>query len=266
MQNLASKLMENDTNDGINMVEPGEDILGSAQLALDGGDNDRALQLYKQATVAMPDHAEAWAGLGDAYSALVEPAEAIAAYSRASEMAPDNGEYFLAQGRELLGQERYADAEPKLTRGLLLDILKGEDASDDWYNLGLCVYHQGSPAAALPFCEKALSFGTDPDSEQLLANCCFDLSAFDDAARHYENVLDHDPGHADSAANLGKSYEYLSRYEDAVTMLQKALSADPQNAELWASLSRCYGNLGQTDDANAAAEKYNALTGQPASQ
>ena len=235
------------------------DLLRQGKEALDRSDSLSALKAFGPIVQLRPENPEGWSGLGNAYSEAGESDQAIEAFKKAVELDPQNAEYFLQLGREQLATNQNEDAQQNLMHGLLLAGKDGDPG--DWYNLALCLYHQNKPAQAVPFCRSVLEMEHAPDSDaqQLLANCLYDIDAFEEAAELYQKVLTQQPDSHDSLVNLGFTLEILGRQEEAIPILEKAVTQDNKNRELYAGLSRCYAQIGKADESQAAAKKYNDL-------
>ncbi len=78
----------------VESVEPEKEdvhvLLQLAELALEGGDAEMALLRYQQAVEREPRSADAWTGKGTALQQLERYQEALEAYNRALELAPDH--------------------------------------------------------------------------------------------------------------------------------------------------------------------------------
>ncbi|MEK6987881.1 MAG: tetratricopeptide repeat protein, partial [Candidatus Thermoplasmatota archaeon] len=78
----------------VESVEPEKEdvlvLLQLAELALEGGDAEMALLRYQQAIEREPRSPEAWTGKGTALQQLERYKEALEAYDRALELAPDH--------------------------------------------------------------------------------------------------------------------------------------------------------------------------------
>jgi len=237
------------------------DFLERGKAALDRSDSTTALQAFGAVVQIDPEHPEGWSGLGNVYSEAGESARAIDAFKKAVELDGTCAEFFLQLGREQLSADQNEHAQQNLMQGLLLAGEKSDPG--DWYNLALSLYRQNKPGQAVPFCRTVLKMENAPDldAQQLLANCLYDIDAFDEAAELYQKVLVQQADNHDVLVNLGFTLEILGRQEEAIPILEKAVAQDGKNRDLYASLSRCYASVGKDDESQAAAQKYNELSG-----
>lgn len=233
------------------------DLLQPGRDALDRSESLAALTAFGTVLQIDQEHAEAWSGLGEAYSENGESDKAIEAFEKAVQFDPATAEYFLQLGREQLAVQKYPEAQTNLMQGLLLTTEEAD--TDDWYNLALCLFHQGKEGQAVPFLRKVIDRQPDKDAQQLLANCLYDLGIYEEAADLYQKVLDQEPDSTDALTNLGFTLEILGRQQEAIPVLQRAIAHDGKNADLYASLSRCYDAMGMEAESQAAAQKYHEL-------
>lgn len=249
---LFDKIAEAMTNPGALQRAQVPTLISKARQSIDS-DPDTAIKLLTAATAADPGNLEAWTALGDAYSGSDKPQDATEAYRKVIELDPGSPGAYIALGVELLTMEKYPDAENALMHGLLLE--EQPDGSD-FYNLALALYHQDKPGQAIAFCQKSLEKGSDADSEELLADCLYDLDCYSEAVEHYRGALSSNPANAHCASNLGFALELSDRPDEAIEALNSALENGANDAEVYGSLSRCYEKVGNEEQAQAMAEKY----------
>ena len=91
---VAAPAIPADFKSFVESVEPEKEevhvLLQLAELALEGGDADMALLRYQQAVDREPRSADAWTGKGTSLQQLERYEEALEAYDRALELAPDH--------------------------------------------------------------------------------------------------------------------------------------------------------------------------------
>jgi tetratricopeptide (TPR) repeat protein len=95
--------------------------VGNGYNAIDEG--KRALQIFDQMLAAKINTAEVHVGRGDALQRLNDPGMALAAYQRASELAPKSAALEFRRGLSLERMSRDADAEAAYRSALQLDSM-----------------------------------------------------------------------------------------------------------------------------------------------
>lgn len=174
---------------------------------------------YKRATEVSPQSAEAWIGLGRAYSPMSDDrAKAAAAFAAAARLAPARTDFLSAYADVLRQQNRWDDAEALLRRRL-------KDAPQDsfsHYLLGMGLMDsRPSPARAAQ---------AEAETREAL------------------RLSPHAPEAADQLAQM-----LLERGDtmEALTLLQGGLSDDPYNLNTLNTLARAYRRAGQAQRAAA---------------
>ncbi len=104
------------------------------------------------------------------------------------------------------------------------------------YNDGRALYSQAVQAAP-----------DSPDAHYGLATCCFMLSDFDAAARHFKEVTRLDPLRATAFINLGALYNRLGQQDEAILTLRRGVQLDPRKAEGYYNLGIAYRQKGLID-------------------
>ncbi len=165
---------------------------------------------------------EIWARFGDTLDAQKKTNEAIAAYEKASALAPDSITLRYALGALFWKAIRYDEAEK-----VFLEILKREpNEPRASFNLGDIYLTRGEAEKAVPFLEMA--------------------------ARNF-------PAEFDTRFALGRAFLAIGNVEKAVEELQTAVKLNPQIAEGFYHLGRALQRAGQTVEAKKATEKAREL-------
>src|SRR5262249_48223129 len=71
----------------------------------------------------------------------------------------------------------------------------------------------------------------------------------------YEQVLEHDPGHADAHLRLAELLAFRGRFREARSHYEHALAANPGNPTNLLGLARCRRSLGDGDAARATLDR-----------
>lgn len=165
---------------------------------------------------------EIWARFGDTLDAQKKTGEAIAAYEKASALAPDSITLRYALGALLWKAVRYDEAEK-----VFLEILKrqpGEPRAS--FNLGDIYLTRSEAARAVPFLEIS--------------------------ARAF-------PAEFDTRFALGRAYLSVGNVEKAIGELQAAVGLNPQIAEGFYHLGRALQRAGRKTEAAEATKKAREL-------
>ncbi|MEA2603372.1 MAG: eukaryotic-like serine/threonine-protein kinase [Acidobacteriota bacterium] len=175
-----------------------------------------------------------------------------------------------------LAAGRLDDAEAVL--GQLAEI----DPAGSLLQRGLLAKRRGHPQEALDLMHAAIRLQPSWLTLLTVANAEFELSRFDDARRHAEQLLAQSPGNveglkmlaqiellrnperaltllreaaksdpgADSLTNLGVNLMLLRRYGEAEESLRKALALQPENPDPALNLADCLTLLGRETEAH----------------
>jgi tetratricopeptide (TPR) repeat protein len=181
-----------------------------------------ALDLYQRTIVLDPQSALTHTGLGDAFCALGEYDQAIAAYKRAIRL-----------------DRNYAGA---------------------YAGLGRAYWAIGRPFDALTAYERALQRDKN-NARALVGAGTFYLSQDEKskAEATFRQAIIADPGYAMAYAGLGNLYRELGRLAEAKTMYLKACDMNPQKAAYFGGLGDICHALGEYDEAVAAYQKAIAI-------
>ncbi len=175
---------------------------GDAYLAK--GDLDRAVADYQRALKGKPDHpgnALAHARLGNLFLRQGRSREAVAAYTRAVELAPRLAMLQNDLGLALDADGRRSEAMDRFRRALELD----PRFADAHLNLGIALAETGSPDQAIDHYRSALRI--NPDLWEAHFNLAADLEAqgrLSEAGDHYRAALRLAPGSREAAAGLNR--------------------------------------------------------------
>ncbi len=132
------------------------------------------------------------------------------------------------------------------------------------YNLGIVLDHGGDSDGAIREFQKALFFYPE-DTVFLfaLANAHFRKGDYGEARGRYEEILSHDPHHADALFNLGLLDFDEGRMEEAAEYFKKSASSKTDLPDVYYLLSVIYRKKGMTREADEAKQKALALGADP---
>jgi len=191
--------------------------------------NQRARQLYKEATVLDPKYPVPIVGLSYTYWTDVifgwsrSPSESIAQAVELAQkaLALDDS---LADTRVLLGniylmKKQYELAMEELDKAVALN----PNGADVNALLGLMLRYLGRAEEAVERLEKAIRLNPIPPAWYLY--------------------------------NLGDAYRLARRYEEAIGLFKKAIHQNSDHFLAWIYLTATYGQMGREEEARAAADK-----------
>lgn len=189
-----------------------QDLLSQARLYQQAGVAAQAEQLYRQALLIDPDHADAHYELGN-----------LLAHHGHFQAAADCYQHVLRL------QPAHAEAHN---------------------NLGVMLAEQQQTAAAVPWYLKAIAIRPDyAEAYYNLGNAWKEQECLDEAAVRYRQTLELRPGFAGAHLNLGIVLARLGQLADAVTQYHEAMRLSPDGAEAHNNLGLALSHLGRHDEA-----------------
>lgn len=166
---------------------------------------EKALSLYREALIFLPNHPKAGFMLVQLFFKLNRTDEAIQATRQAIDMYPKNGEMVLSFSAILTEKEQYAEAEKMYRHYLTFN----PQASSAHYNLGVLALAQGRYEEAIVNLQRAIKDAPDnTDAHLYLAQALEKVGKSQEAIRAYRRVLALDP-HNKIAADRVKANETM---------------------------------------------------------
>ena len=184
--------------------------------------------------------------LGSAHAGLGRPDPAIACFTRALEIEPDNAEIHLNLGILFgsLGRDENAIA----CFGKVIAI--APDNADAHNNLGILLGKKGRYEEAIVATERALRIRpTHAVMHFNLGNLLKDCGRMDEAVAAFRKAIACQPNYAGAYNNLGHLLGSLGRNEEAAAALSQAVALKPDFADAHNNLGVALGNLGRHDQA-----------------
>ena len=166
-------------------------------------------------------NADAYAGLGDAYDALGQSAEALTAYEKALELNPGLTALRAPLGTLYYGVGNYEKAEINLKQAL---ALKPDDTRlQDLY--GLVLYRLGRDGEAAKALEKAVATNRkNPTTYYYLGEVYDRLNRPAEAVAAYRSTLELDPKFTEAYYDLGVAYYNRGNYAEAAKNYEQAIA------------------------------------------
>ena len=193
---------------------------------------DQAAELFTSATVAHPNEAKLWVGLGIAQDMARRKVDAIQSLLRAITIDPDYvPPYFFLAGLADASPERAVEIRKRLAEYVVAHPTSAEGHYD--YALALWRQHRTDPVAG---------WNNEIESQLKLA-------------------LASDPTMAQAHYQLGVLYADSNDFLRAESELQQAVKMEPDNAEAHYRLAQAYKRSQNTELANAEMSRFLALHG-----
>lgn len=204
-------------------------LAADGQLAYLAGDFANALVAFKQAALVQPDFALAHYGLGNAYLATNQPAEAFKAYSKAVNLNAELALAYRGMGDALTKQNKTKEAAIYYTRaksfGQQLPADTGLAAARD-------LKKRKRWAQALKEFQDVAA--TKPSAEVYveIGDCYTGLEQPLSASQSYRKAIDLDPKSALAHYKFGEVMQKLREYAAAMEAFERALALDLQGTSI----------------------------------
>lgn len=215
----------------------------------------QAIDFYRQAIERFEDDAAqaiAWNNLGNVYSNLNRPDEAIAAYRQAIDLDSTYGLPWHSLGRMHTERKQYGEAADAYKQA----IQRSPDYLPAWSNLGDVYRQMGRPDEAIAAYEQAIKI--DPTYAWPYHNLGLlheERADYESAINAYQQAIEHHTDQAQKAIlwdRLGNVYRLRNEPQPAIEAYQEAAGFDPRYAAPWYSLGNVYAMLAQDQEAIAA--------------
>jgi len=182
-------------------------LLDEADALVRAGDLAGAEARYREALAADSSLDGAWAGLGRIAHRARRRADALAAFARASELAPAHAGHAVALGAALVAAGRATDAIVVLDRATVLAPRRAEP----WIQLASACQRAGDPDRAINALERALALAPDHAAAlNNLGNLLKETGRAGEARAAYGRALAADPKLAVAASNRLSTLKLVS--------------------------------------------------------
>lgn len=205
------------------------------------------LPMYRSEMEALarsqPTDAPIQAEVGQIYSVLHQPGQAMMYYMRALDSDPQSLTAINGLGLAYLDTHAYKDAEGQFKRCIMLDPTNYTCEN----NLGATLLQMASLDAAMPVLTKAHQM--EPERPEALVNFGYLADARNDwkrAVNYYVEATVVGPYLPEAYVNLGIDYEHNGLYPLAQSALLKGAAAAPQDGRIRYLLAVAYAAQGQT--------------------
>jgi Flp pilus assembly protein TadD len=204
--------------------------------------------VYRQVLSSSPDHADALNLLGVLAWQFARHDEAIALISRAIEVSPACGEYYVNLGAALDDMGKLDEAVAAYRKALAIKPRYPRAMS----NLANTLRKQGQTKEAVAACREALAI--EPGSAQAYTNlgAAVQRDDLNEAIRHYRWAISLQPDYADAHHSLGSALMLTGALEEATAACRHAITLKPHCPQSHTSLGSCLARAGDIEHATAA--------------
>jgi tetratricopeptide (TPR) repeat protein len=186
--------------------------------------------------------------LGQALAGQGRIDEAIAQYSKAMRLKPDDPQAHLNLGAALAAQGRIDEAIAKYSEALRLE----PDFPMAHMNLGVALARQGRIDAAIAQYSEALRIAPDfPDAHFNLGLALARQGRIDAAIAQYSEALRIKPDYPQAYFNLGAALVAQGRIDEAIAQYSKALRLEPDSPMAHTNMGVALAGQGRIDEAIA---------------
>ena len=187
-----------------------------------------------------------WGTLGSHYGSQGKYDLALNAYKRAIEASPEHPWHYLSLARIYrgLGQEQPALDNVRRTLEIRPDLPQAHTT------LGSIYLRAGRDSLAINHLRKAIELQPDVAVSHLNLGAGFGkVGQLDSAIVHLQAAVRIQPGLATAHENVGVIYWKIGRLSDAIDSLERAVALQPRNAASRAHLGAAYRDAGRYDEA-----------------
>ena len=215
---------------------------------------DDAITYYSEVISLQPDSsilAKTHAARGSIYANKREYDLAIADWTKAIELAPEDADVYNSRGVAYTEKSDFAAAVEDFNKVIELDP---EDAGA-YCNRGIAYAGQSDFGSAIADYNKAIEL--DPENVYAYNNrgvAYTDQSDFGSAITDYNKAIELDPKDAGAYYNRGVAYAGQSDFDSAIADYSKAIELDPEDARVYNSRGVAYV---EQSDFDSAIEGFN---------
>jgi tetratricopeptide (TPR) repeat protein len=264
-------------------------LLSTAQTAMDRKDFQTAAQTYQDYLAKKPDDALVHFNLGYAWMAMKKLSDARGEYERAISLDPQMAPAYLNLGLTLIDTDPSAaaaplqkavemmpnQAGPKFLLGTALEenhkfpqaieqyqAAEGIDGTDFniRFSLGRALLSAGRPTEAEPELRAAAGMRPNMAPAHLgLARSLIEQKRLDEGAAELAKYLELQPNDVNARLERASALLDMKKYEDALAELDQAVSAGPEGVRALKLRSQIYFEKQRFDDAILVLQKARPL-------
>lgn len=205
---------------------PVEDLQEARQLTL-AGEPDQAVALYQKILEKHPDEAEAHRRLAEIYIEQGKIEKARPHVTQAQALAPEDPDTHYVNGRFLLTQRLWLQAEQALEAASKEKLFD----PDVQFYLAAALAQLDERDKAIDALQKVLSMKPDyPGVHKVLGDLYFAKKDYDNAMEAYEQAVAKTPDDAEMLEHLALAYHYRNFNDSALKTANRVLKLDPNSA------------------------------------
>jgi len=211
--------------------------------------------------VALPERADAYYALGNAYEVVGKFEEALGAYREVARIDTLDPDVFTSIGAVLLAREQIEDAIRELRKA----TDRNKKDAEALFHLGRAHTMQGKAKEAADFYQQALKI--EPGSARAwnaLGHSQDSLGKPGDGGKSYAKAVELAPEVGRFQRDHGETLFAGRKYDAALAALEKAVSLDEKDATAWSALGRTRMALRKYPESAEAYEKMAALAAENA--
>jgi tetratricopeptide (TPR) repeat protein len=217
------------------------------------GEDQKALEFFKEAIEKDPKNTMAWHGLGYCHVGLNNPASAIAAYQNAIKSNPDDETLYFILGNYYVKLGHHKEA----IHSYLQVIRMKPDFVEAYFKLGVAYSQLGRLDEGKDAFETAIRLNPDAAPAHFNVGIAYaQLGRYQDALNANQEVLRIDPEFAPAHNNIGRLYNRIGNADQEIEAYKKAIRIDPDYASAHYNLGMA---LLHTGDKAAALDEYKIL-------
>ena len=206
------------------------------------GDEGHAIADYSQAINLNPNDADAYYNRGVAYSNQKEYDQSIKDNDQAIKLKPNYADAYNNRGNAYSAQKEYDQAIKDYDQAIRLK----SNYAEAYYNRGLAYYYQKDYAQAVKDYTEAIRLKSDfADAHNNRGNAYSAQKEYDQAIKDYDEAITLKPDDVYAYVNRGAAYAEQKEYDQAITDFTQAIKLKPDFAEAYYDRALAYERRGE---------------------
>ena len=208
------------------------------------GKYNEAIKAFKKVIDLAPDHVEAYYAIGWNYFRLNQYTEAIEVLNQTIRLDPNYCEAYMLRGMSYLHKWRYNEAIEDFTTGIALT------SNDDEGYLGRRLAYlargnayekMGQDEKAFEDVNKAIAMKSDDDKSYMIRGfISYKKGNYDIAIEDFNRAINLNPNNIRAYGNRGFVYLDSGKYQSATADFQKSIELNKDNVDSYIGLSIAY--------------------------
>lgn len=228
--------------------EEGQFLVDQAQLYIEIGNDEKAMQLLSSISEDDPVYIQALLTMADYYQVIGYLEVAEQKIERALKILPNEPMLMFAKAQLLDESGRFLEAS------CIFESLLKEDNEQlqDWgirIRLAQTYSAGGAYEEAIPLYEAQLDNEIHPDTLFQLSYASFQSAYYEKAIRHLEELLAMDPDYFNAYLLLSESYQMIEDDNKAYEIITAGIARDEMEKEYYLVAGKLAMKLGKTEEA-----------------